>query len=465
MWDANPEPDIAGYRLYYGTASHTYTQEIDVGNSTTATVSNLPAGVIYFALTAYNTASVESMPANEVAYPAPSQTPTPSPAPTPTPTPTATPAPTSTPTPSPTPTSTPIPTATPNPTATPAPTSTPTATPLITVSPTTVNFTAVAGGAFPAPQSIQVTTSNGGAWTSFDTSPWFDTSPTNQGPSGASCVLTPHTDGLAPGTYTQNITFSAVGLPNKAVVVNLTLTASTTPTATPNPTATPTSTSTPTPIPTPTPTPIPTATPAPTSTPTPSPAPTSTPIPTATPNQTATPAPTSTPTATPLITVSPTTVNFTAVAGGAFPAPQSIQVTTSNGGAWTSFDTSPWFDTSPTNQGPSGASCVLTPHTDGLAAGTYTQNITFSAVGLPNKVVVVNLTLTASTTPTHADSISPLQPHADSNPTPAPTPTPTATPTPTLSTPTLTSTPTPTATPTATPERHNTANYRLTYYR
>ena len=76
MWNANPEPDIAGYRLYYGTAAGTYTEEIDVGNSTTATVSNLSGGIVYFfAATAYNTAGIESMPSNEVAYAAPAPSP------------------------------------------------------------------------------------------------------------------------------------------------------------------------------------------------------------------------------------------------------------------------------------------------------------------------------------------------------------------------------------------------------
>jgi hypothetical protein len=85
-WNANPEPNIAGYRLYYGTASQTYTQTIDVGNSTTVTVSSLLQGTVYFfATTAYNTLGVESMFSNEVAYTTPSQTPTPSPSPTSTP--------------------------------------------------------------------------------------------------------------------------------------------------------------------------------------------------------------------------------------------------------------------------------------------------------------------------------------------------------------------------------------------
>ena len=34
-WDPNPEPDIAGYKLSYGTAPGTYTTTVDVGNVTT----------------------------------------------------------------------------------------------------------------------------------------------------------------------------------------------------------------------------------------------------------------------------------------------------------------------------------------------------------------------------------------------------------------------------------------------
>src|SRR5471030_3071347 len=109
--------------------------------------------------------------------------------------------------------------------------------------------------------------------------------------SGASTTLTPHTQGLAAGTYTQNITFSAPGCPDKVVVVTLILG--------------------------------------------------------------------------PHITVAPTSIQFNGVAGGAFPAPQSIQVTASNGSAWHSADSSPWFDAAPTT-GASGTSTTLTPHTEGL---------------------------------------------------------------------------------------------------
>ncbi len=53
--------DLAGYKVYYGTASGSYTKSIDAGNSTAYTVSNLAEGyTYYFAVTAYNTSGGES---------------------------------------------------------------------------------------------------------------------------------------------------------------------------------------------------------------------------------------------------------------------------------------------------------------------------------------------------------------------------------------------------------------------
>jgi fibronectin type III domain protein len=70
-WDPNPAPNLAGYRIYYGTSSGVYTQEINVGNTTATLVSNLTEGRTYFfAVTAYNTAA-ESLPSNEVSYTVP----------------------------------------------------------------------------------------------------------------------------------------------------------------------------------------------------------------------------------------------------------------------------------------------------------------------------------------------------------------------------------------------------------
>jgi hypothetical protein len=87
-WDRNSEPDIATYKLYYGTQSGNPSQSLDVGNVTTAAIANLSDGTTYFfTVTAINTAGLESEPSNEVSYTAPTSVPSPTPLPSPTPTP------------------------------------------------------------------------------------------------------------------------------------------------------------------------------------------------------------------------------------------------------------------------------------------------------------------------------------------------------------------------------------------
>ena len=75
-WDAVNDPRLAGYKVYYGTASGAYTGQIDVGNVTTRTVSNLVDGAVYyFAVTAYDAPRVESARSNEVSGVVPAATP------------------------------------------------------------------------------------------------------------------------------------------------------------------------------------------------------------------------------------------------------------------------------------------------------------------------------------------------------------------------------------------------------
>jgi len=72
-WDANTEPDLSGYKLYYGTASRTYGTPITVGNLLTYTATGLTDGLpYYFAVTAYDTVGNESGYSNEVVFPVPS---------------------------------------------------------------------------------------------------------------------------------------------------------------------------------------------------------------------------------------------------------------------------------------------------------------------------------------------------------------------------------------------------------
>lgn len=66
-WGRNTEPDIAGYRVYYGSSSGAYTSEMWAGDQTSVTISNLQEGLsYYFAVTATTTAGIESAPSEEL---------------------------------------------------------------------------------------------------------------------------------------------------------------------------------------------------------------------------------------------------------------------------------------------------------------------------------------------------------------------------------------------------------------
>lgn len=68
-WNPESSSLVAGYALHVGTNSGNYTTRIDVGTNTATTVSGLNGGVIYyFAVTAYNSAHVESVPSAPVSY-------------------------------------------------------------------------------------------------------------------------------------------------------------------------------------------------------------------------------------------------------------------------------------------------------------------------------------------------------------------------------------------------------------
>jgi len=65
-WSPSPGPNLAGYRVHFGTASGVYGWSIDVGNVSTYQVTGLARGFTYFfTLTAYNTGGHESGFSNE----------------------------------------------------------------------------------------------------------------------------------------------------------------------------------------------------------------------------------------------------------------------------------------------------------------------------------------------------------------------------------------------------------------
>ncbi len=67
-WDANTEPDLAGYRVLVGTAPGRYTQTYNVGIATSKTLT-LPDGMTYYlVVVAYNTEGLVSSPSREVQW-------------------------------------------------------------------------------------------------------------------------------------------------------------------------------------------------------------------------------------------------------------------------------------------------------------------------------------------------------------------------------------------------------------
>src|SRR5580704_2735849 len=75
-WNANPEPDIAGYILSYGTQTGVHPTSVDVKNVLTWQLTTLTPGTTYFfVLQAYNTSALTSVDSVEVPFTVPVVTP------------------------------------------------------------------------------------------------------------------------------------------------------------------------------------------------------------------------------------------------------------------------------------------------------------------------------------------------------------------------------------------------------
>jgi hypothetical protein len=106
---------------------------------------------------------------------------------------------------------------------------------------------------------------------------------------------------------------------------------------------------------------------------------------------------TSAPPTQPTIGVNPGSLSFTATAGGANPASQTISITNLGAGTlnWTATDNASWLTVSPTS-GVAPSTLTASVDISGLAAGTYTGTITISATGATNSPVSVPVTLTVN---------------------------------------------------------------------
>lgn len=65
-WNASPQTNVAGYKLYYGTAPQVYTTVVNLGLQTSYSLTGLASGTYYFSVTAYNSSGQESGFSNEV---------------------------------------------------------------------------------------------------------------------------------------------------------------------------------------------------------------------------------------------------------------------------------------------------------------------------------------------------------------------------------------------------------------
>lgn len=69
-WNASPDADATGYKIYYGTTSGSYVHHVTVGLVTSVTISNLCAGETYYfaATTLYGASGEESAFSSEASF-------------------------------------------------------------------------------------------------------------------------------------------------------------------------------------------------------------------------------------------------------------------------------------------------------------------------------------------------------------------------------------------------------------
>jgi uncharacterized protein (TIGR03437 family) len=112
--------------------------------------------------------------------------------------------------------------------------------------------------------------------------------------------------------------------------------------------------------------------------------------------------------AAPTISVSPASLNFSAQAGGAAPAPQQISISGSSALSYSvSAGSSAWLSVSPGN-GTTPGSASVSVNPAGLSVGTHNGTITVTSSGASNSPQTVSVTLNVTAAPTIAVSPSSL---------------------------------------------------------
>lgn len=99
----------------------------------------------------------------------------------------------------------------------------------------------------------------------------------------------------------------------------------------------------------------------------------------------------------PTIGVSPASFTFSATAGGANPANQSLSISNTGGGTltWSASTNTTWLSVSPTS-GTAPSTTTVSVNIAGLAVGTYNGTITITATGASNSPLNVPVTLTVN---------------------------------------------------------------------
>lgn len=183
-WNANSEPDLAGYRVYQ--CSRLPCTQTSANTSLLATLGRVtsfnigtPSVTQYYFTTAYDSANNESGPSGLATF-------------------------------------------------TPAGVPPPVALPAIETSPSSLSFAATQGGANPPTQTVSISNIGGGtlSWTASDNASWLRLSPASGTGNGA-VTLTVTTGSLTDGTYSGTVTMNAAGA--SSVIVPVTFTVATAP--------------------------------------------------------------------------------------------------------------------------------------------------------------------------------------------------------------------------------------------